>query len=216
MSMSLFRLDASILPGMSATAELADIVEAEWIAANPDEPVVRRHLGTDPLPADAWALATIGSHTPEQDRTQAQRDALALAATLAGELTDAGTVLLAVPLYNYGVSQHFKAWVDLVIARAGAGNPLLKDKPTILATARGGGYGPGTPREGWDHSTPYLRRVLADMWQADLTVVERELTLVGRVPEMDHLRDLAAEVHAQARESAKEAARKLVSTPARP
>ncbi|MGW2222714.1 hypothetical protein ACWCSD_47625, partial [Nonomuraea sp. NPDC001684] len=77
----------------------------------------------------------------------------------------------------------------------------------LQATVRGGGYAPGTPREGWDHSTPYLRRVLADMWQADLTIVERELTLAATSPGMEHLRDLAAGLHAQALTAARAAGR---------
>lgn len=209
--MSLFRLDASILPGTSASAEIADIVEAEWSAAHPGEPIVRRHLGADPLPADAWTHATIAGFTPESDRTADHREALALATTLADELQAADAVVLAVPLYNYGVSQHFKAWVDLVIAGAGATNPILKDTPTVLATVRGGGYGPGTPREGWDHSTPYLRRVLADMWQADLTVIERELTLAATTPAMQPLREQAARLHGQALDAARDAGRALAA-----
>jgi FMN-dependent NADH-azoreductase len=209
--MSLFRLDASIFPGNSASAEIADIIEAEWTAAYPGSQVARRQLGADPLPADAWALATTAGFTAEESRTAAQRDALALAATLAAELESAEAVLLAVPLYNYGVSQHFKTWADLVIAGAGAATPLLKGKPTVLATVRGGGYGPGTPREGWDHSTPYLRRVLADMWQADLTVVERELTLVGVNPALDHLTEQAAQARLDAQAAAREAAKALVT-----
>jgi FMN-dependent NADH-azoreductase len=207
--MSLFRLDASILPGNSASSELAGVIEAEWTAGRPGSPVVRRDLGRNPLPADAWALATTASFTPEEERSLAQREALALAATLAAELEDAEAVLLAVPLYNYGVSQHFKAWVDLVIAGAGAATPILKGKPTVLATVRGGGYGPGTPREGWDHSTPYLRRVLADMWEADLTVVERELTLAGVNPALDGLKDLAAKLHSDALGAAHDAGKAL-------
>lgn len=209
--MSLFRLDASILPGTSASAELADIVEAEWTAVRPDAPVVRRHLGTDPLPADAWAQAAAGGFTPEPDRTPAQRDALALAGSLVAELEAAEAVVLAVPLYNFGVSQHFKAWVDLVIAGAPLGSPVLKDKPTVLVTVRGGGYAPGTPREGWDHSTPYLKRVLADVWQADLTVIERELTLAATSPGMEHLRDLAADLHTKALIAAGEAGRETAA-----
>jgi FMN-dependent NADH-azoreductase len=208
---SLFRLDASIFPGNSASAEIADIIEAEWTAAHPGSPVVRRHLGAGPLPADAWALATTASMNPEESRTAAQREALALAATLAAELENAEAVLLAVPLYNYGVSQHFKAWVDLVIAGAGAATPLLKGKPTVLATVRGGGYGPGTPREGWDHSTPYLRRVLADMWAADLTIVERELTLVGVNPALDHLKDQGAQARDAALAAARDAGKAFVT-----
>ena len=52
--MSLFRLDASILPGTSTSVELPDLLETENRAGRPDEPVVRRVLGTDPLPAEAW------------------------------------------------------------------------------------------------------------------------------------------------------------------
>jgi FMN-dependent NADH-azoreductase len=207
--MSLFRLDASILPGNSASAEIADIVETEWTAAHPGQPVVRRQLGTDPLPADAWALATTGGFAPEPQRTPHQREALALAATLAAELQAADAALLAVPFYNFGVSQHFKAWVDLVIAGAGPTTPVLKETPTVLVTVRGGGYGPGTPREGWDHSTPYLKRVLADVWQADLTVVERELTLAATNPAMEELRDLAAQLHSEALTAGRDAGRAL-------
>ena len=209
--MSLFRLDASILPGTSASAELAGVIEAEWTAGHPGSLVVRRDLGSNPLPADAWALATTAGFAPEEQRTPAQREALALATTLAAELEDAEAVLLAVPLYNYGVSQHFKAWVDLVIAGAGAATPVLKGKPTVLVTVRGGGYGPGTPREGWDHSTPYMRRVLADMWEADLTIIERELTLAGINPAMDALKDLAATLHSDALGAARDAGKALAT-----
>ena len=209
--MSLFRLDTSIFPGTSASAELAGAIEAEWTAGRPGAQVVRRDLGSNPLPADAMALAISAGYTPEEDRTPAQLEALSLAATLATELQDAEAVLLAVPLYNYGVSQHFKTWVDLVIAATDAKHPVLAGKPTVLATVRGGSYGPGTPREGWDHSTPYLRRILADLWQADLTVIERELTLVGVVPEMDALKDLAASLHADALAAARDAGKALAA-----
>lgn len=207
--MSLFRLDASILPGSSTSAELADLFEGEWSAARPGEPVVRRHLGTDPLPAEAWALTTTARFTPEGERTPAQREALDLAAGLAAELTDADAVLLAVPLYNFGISQHVKTWIDLVAAGAGDSTGLLKGKPTVLVTVRGGGYGPGTPREGWDHSTPYLRRILGDFWQADLTVIERELTLATTTPAMESLKDLAAQLHTEALETARHTGRTL-------
>ncbi|MEV0251721.1 NAD(P)H-dependent oxidoreductase [Nocardia sp. NPDC050712] len=207
--MNLFRLDASILPGTSTSAEIADAAEAEWTAAHPGATVTRRHLGTDPLPAEAWALATTAAFTPEADRTPAQLEALALAATLAEEVQRADAAILAVPLYNFGVSQHFKTWADLVIAGAGPTTPLLKGTPTVLATSLGGGYGPGTPREGWDHSTPYLERVLGDIWQADLTVIKRELTLAATTPGMESLQDLAEQHRIEALAAASRAGRTL-------
>jgi FMN-dependent NADH-azoreductase len=215
---TLFRLDASINPGQSASRAMADIVEAEWQQAHPGDPVVRRHVGTDPLPADAWANAVMGGRTPEADRSERQRAGVALAARLAGELTGADAVLLAVPLYNFGVSQHIKTWIDLVIAAprdssgANGTGPLLAGKPTVLVTVRGGAYGAGTPRDGWDHSTGYLRRILADVWGADLTVVEREFTLVGVNPALDQFTELAAELKDAAHAAALEAGRALTAS----
>lgn len=114
--MHLFRLDASIIPGTSTSSELAGTAEAAWAAAHPEGTVTRRNLGTDPLPGDAWTHATLGAFTPEDQRSAEQRAAVALGAELAEELRSADAAIIAVPLYNWGVSQHFKTWVDLVIA----------------------------------------------------------------------------------------------------
>jgi FMN-dependent NADH-azoreductase len=210
---TLFRLDASINPGQSASRAIADIVEAEWRQAHPGDAVIRRHVGTDPLPADAWAHAVSGARIPGSDRSEGQHAGVALAVRLAGELTAADAVLLAVPLYNFGVSQHIKTWIDLVIAapRDGAAGPLLAGKPAVLVTVRGGSYGSGTPREGWDHSTGYLRRILADVWGAELTVVEREFTLVGVNPALDQFTDQATRMKAAADAAAQQAGRALIT-----
>jgi FMN-dependent NADH-azoreductase len=210
--MTLFRLDASIRVAGSASREIADLVEAEWIAAHPDDTVERRHIGVDALPADAWAHAVSAGFVPEIERTAEQKSAVALAAALVDELLAADAILLAVPLYNFGVSQHFKTWVDLIITdpRAAAGGPgLLAGRKVVLCTVRGGAYGAGTPREGWDHSTSYLRRIIGDVWGADLTVVEREFTLVGVNPALDAFTDAAASLHLGALASAREAGKAL-------
>jgi FMN-dependent NADH-azoreductase len=211
--MSLFRLDASIRIEGSASREIADIVEAEWLQSHPNDTVVRRHIGVDVLPADAWANAVSGGYLPAEERTAGQSAAIALAEELVGELLGADAVLLAVPLYNFGVSQHIKTWIDLICtdSRALSGAGLLAGKPVVLCTVRGGAYGAGTPREGWDHSTGYLRRILEDVWEADLTVVEREFTLVGVNPALDDFVDLAREMHQGALSAAREAGRALVT-----
>jgi FMN-dependent NADH-azoreductase len=210
--MTLFRLDASINPASSSSRAIADIVEAEWQAANPGDSVVRRNLGTDPLPSTAWTDALAASFAPADARTDEQRAALALAAAQAAELRSADAVLLAVPLYNFGIPQHVKAWIDVVIAGAKSSNePLLEGKPAVLVVVRGGAYGPGTPRDGWDHSTGYLRRILADVWKADLTIVEREFTLVGVNPALDEFRDLAAQLKDAAHAAAAAAGKALAA-----
>ncbi|MEV4293753.1 hypothetical protein [Microbispora rosea] len=37
------------------------------------------------------------------------------------------------------------------------GSSRLRDTAVTVVTARGGAYGPGPPREGFDFQTPYLR-----------------------------------------------------------
>ena len=140
--------------------------------------------GTDVIPATAWGDAVTAAYVPEDQRTPAQRDAVALAATLVDELVEADALLFAVPLFNFGVSQHFKSWVDLVITdpRMGPGTTTLAGKPAELVVVRGGNYRAGTPREGWDHATPWMRRILADVWGLDVTVAETDFTLVGVDP----------------------------------
>ena len=209
--MSVLRIDASIQGSHSASSELADLAESGWTAVQPGASFVRRHLGAEPLPADAWAAAIGGGFTPEDQRTPEQRDALTLAGTLADEVRNADGAILALPLYNWGVSQHVKTWIDLAVAGGTNGERLLDGKPTVVVTTRGGGYGPGAPREGWDHSTAYLRRIVGDVWGADLTVVERELTLAGVSPAMDAYIEAGALLKKAAQEAAYEAGSRAAS-----
>jgi len=209
--MSLFRLDASIFPATSASRELADLVEAEWRAAHPASPVVRRSLAADPVAATAWRDAVTGRPLPEEDRTPGQREALALATAFADELVAADALLFAVPLYNYGVSQHFKTWFDLTYTdpRTDPQGTALQGKPATLVTVLGGNYAPGTPKEGWDHSTGWLRRVLEDVWGLDLRVVQRPFTLVGVNPALDAFTEKAAELKTIAEHHARRSGREI-------
>jgi FMN-dependent NADH-azoreductase len=210
--MSLYRLDASIRVEGSHSRALADLVEQEWRNAHPDEQVIRRHVGVDPIPATAWAAAVFAGRTPAPARTDEQRAALALAATLTDELVAADALLFAVPLYNFGVSQHFKTWADMVITdpRMAAGTqPILAGKPAVLVTVRGGNYRPGTPREGWDHATGWMQRILADVWHLDLNVVQAEFTNVGVNPALDRFTELARELRHEAEGQARRHGRAL-------
>jgi FMN-dependent NADH-azoreductase len=204
--MTLFRLDSSIRRDGSVSREVADSLERAWAEQHPGDVVVRRDLGTNPLPSDAWAHAATAQYLPEDQRTPQQRAALALAAELADEILAADAAVIAAPMYNFGVSQHVKTWIDLLLTdprlMPGSGSAPLAGRPLTLIVTKGGGYGPGTPREGWDHATPYLRRIFQDVFQADLTVVECELTLADVNPAMAELRDTAAALRVQARERA--------------
>ncbi|MHC9046344.1 FMN-dependent NADH-azoreductase [Microbacterium saperdae] len=211
--MSLFRLDASILPASSASRSLADLVEAEWSASHPDSTVTRRDVAADPVPATAWTDAVTSGFVEAAQRTEGQNRARALATRFADELIDADALLFAVPLYNYGVSQHFKTWFDLAYTdeRINPTGTALQGKPATLVTVLGGNYAPGTPKDGWDHSTGWLRRVLADVWGLDLRVVQRPFTLVGVNPALDAFADTARELKENAESDARTYGREIAA-----
>ena len=212
--MTLFRLDASILPATSASRELGDLVEAEWLTAHPSSTVVRRDVAADPIVATAWRDSVTSGFTPVEELTDGQREAIALRTRLADELIDADALLFTVPLYNYGVSQHVKTWFDLAYTdpRIDPQGTALRGKPATLVTVLGGNYAPGSPREGWDHSTGWLRRVFEDVWGLELTVVHRPFTLVGVNPALDAFTDAAAELKAGAEQAAVDAGRALAAS----
>ena len=74
---------------------------------------------------------------------------------------------------------------------------------------RGGNYRAGTPREGWDHATGWMRRILDDVWHLDLNVVEADFTLVGVNPALDQFQDLARQLRREAEEQARRHGREL-------
>jgi FMN-dependent NADH-azoreductase len=87
--------------------------------------------------------------------------------------------------------------------------PVLAGKPAVLVTVHGGNYRPGSPREGWDHATGWMRRVLEDVWNLDLKVVETEFTNVGVNPALDQFEDLARQLRQEAEEQARRHGREL-------
>jgi FMN-dependent NADH-azoreductase len=91
--------------------------------------------------------------------------------------------------------------------------PATVGKPAVLVTVQGGNYSAGTPREGWDHATAWMRRILEDVWQLDLDVVTREFTLVGVNPALDQFTDLADELRVRAEEDAARHGRTLATMP---
>ncbi|WP_422770405.1 FMN-dependent NADH-azoreductase [Plantactinospora sp. WMMC1484] len=192
--MSLFRLDASIRGEQSISRAVADTAETAWTRTHPSGLITRRDLVASPVPTGTWISAVTAGFVPPEQRTEEQAKAVALAATYVDELVAADAYLLAVPLYNWGVSQHVKSWIDVLLTdprlAPGQESPV-RGRPAALIVTRGGGYGPGTPKEGWDHATPYYRRIFGDQLGLDLHVSEVELTLAEVTPAMEPLREQA-------------------------
>lgn len=165
--MKFFRLDSSLRNEGSVSRRLADAVEQQWLHQHPSATIVRRDVGAQPLPPLWPAAVSVMMSPPDQQQTPDQLAAVRLAAELVDELFEADAYLFAVPIYNWGVPQQLKHWIDMVITDSRMGAAVerpIAGRPAVLVEARGGGYSPGTPREGWDHVSPYLNHILGDLW----------------------------------------------------
>ncbi|HEX3815963.1 MAG TPA: NAD(P)H-dependent oxidoreductase [Mycobacteriales bacterium] len=188
--MTLLHVTSSIRQDGSVSREVAATFLKHWQDAHPGDTVVHRDLGTDPLPyigIDELSLALAG----DAERTPSQASAAALQQEIGDEVLAADAYLIATPLYNWTIPSRLQSWVDRLLANHGLwnGGQPLAGRPAVVITAKGGTYGPGTPREGWDHAEPYLRRILADVFGLETTFVSAELTLAGVNPAMAGLLD---------------------------
>jgi FMN-dependent NADH-azoreductase len=157
-----------------------------WQAANPDGTVTYRDLAAEPIP-HLDMVAFSANMTPAEDRTPAQRQARELAEHLVGEVLEADHIVIGMPLYNFGVPSTVKAWFDRLVVPGmtiGADGGLLGGRTLTVTAARGGGYGPGSPREGWDHRGPWLLHAFEQLGLTDVRFIHAELTLARESPAM--------------------------------
>lgn len=200
----LLHIDSSIRGDASVSRKLTARAAAAWRAAHPGGTVTYRDLGRDPLPHldTAGGLAT---RLPRDQHTPAQAASLALTERLVSEIRQADTIVLGLPLYNYGPPSSVKAWVDYLIAPglsidAQTHDGLLGGRDLVVLATRGGGYGTGAPREGWDHAEPWLPHGLA-ITGLQPHFISAELTLAEETPAMADLIPLAAKSLAAAEQA---------------
>jgi FMN-dependent NADH-azoreductase len=212
----LLRIDASLRKEGSLSRSVADTFQNAWQLAHPTGTVTVRDLGREPLPYLTWEGYT-ARLVPDAERRPEQRAAVARSAALVDELLAADAILLAVPLYNWGTPASVKTWLDYLFSDPRTRDPegLLRGRRAVLVNARGGSYQPGTPRDGWDHAEPYLRRVLAEVLGLDLLVITPELTLAEVNPALaqfiENHRASLAEAHDTAATAARELAGQLAA-----
>jgi FMN-dependent NADH-azoreductase len=150
-----------------------------------DARVVVRDLGANPPPH--LDQETIGAfYTPEADRSDAQKQKLALSDTLIDEVFAADAIVIAAPMHNFGIASSLKAWIDHVARIGRTFEPtgqgpkgLVTDRPVYVVTTRGGVYGPGTPFNHLDHLEPYLRRALNFIGVENISFIYAEGTAKG-------------------------------------
>lgn len=171
MTSTVLHIDASARRQGSTTRELTDQIVKQIAPAR----IIRRDLAT-PLPVitEDWVNANF---TPADARSSEQQELLSLSDQLVEEIKAADTIVVGLPMYNFGAPASFKIWVDL-IARAGltfeytAEGPrgLLGGKRVIVAVATGG-VPLGSPV---DHLSGFVRQIMGFVGLTDVEFVAAE------------------------------------------
>jgi FMN-dependent NADH-azoreductase len=192
----LLHIDSSVQGDASVSRRLTARAAQRWRGTHPGGAIVYRDLAVNPIP-HLDAATGAARLVPAEARTPAQETSFALSIALVDEIKNADTVLLGVPLYNFGAPSTVKAWVDHIVAPglsmdAETGGGLLGGTDFIVLASRGGGYGPGTPREGWDHSEAWLPHAVS-LTGLQPRFITAELTMADVNPAMADLKPLAAE-----------------------
>lgn len=181
---NILQINSSIHTGNGESSKLAGEFVAQLRVGNPEAKVVVRDVAKNPLPHldDARFGAFLAK--PEA-RTPGQRDIVRQSDALIDELKAADAIVIALPMYNFGVPSQFKAWVDHV-ARAGVtfkytdkgAVGLLTGKKAWVFATRGGLYA-GTAA---DSQTAYVRQFLAFVGITDVEFVYAEGLAMGEAP----------------------------------
>lgn len=168
--------DSSVSNGL--VARFVDSVRE----TNPAAHVVLRDVGANPLPH--LTQETVAAIKGEP-KTPAELEARALSDALVEELQQADLILIASPMYNFGISSTLKAWFDHVL-RAGvtfryteAGpEGLLKGRKAVVIESRAGFYseGAGTAMDGQE---PHIRTMLGFIGLDDVTWIRAEKLAFG-------------------------------------
>lgn len=179
--MNILQINASARRDGANSTRVANSVVARLQAGNPGATVTLRDLAVTPQPTlDEAAIGAL--FTPADKRSPEQAARVALDDALITEIQAHDTIVLGVPMYNFGVPVQLKSWID-AIARVGvtfrytATGPegLLKGKKVYVALARGGLYRDTAN----DSQVPYLKNVLGFLGLTDVTFIYAEGLAMG-------------------------------------
>jgi len=177
---SVLQINSSLFGETGQSSRLASEFAAALAAATGSKLVVR-DLAKDPVPhltAERFAAFT----TPVAERSLDQQRHVAESDALIEELRAADTVVLGLPMYNFGVPSTLNAYFDH-LARAGvtfrytAEGPvgLLTGKRVYVFATRGGRHA-GTAT---DTQTAYVRQFLGFIGLRDVEFIYAEGLALG-------------------------------------
>lgn len=130
----------------------------------------------DPL-RDAYVAAL---KTPAAQLTPEQQALLRASDEAVQQLQEADHIVIGIPLYNFTIPAHLKAWIDQIVRpaitvsyRDGKPVGLLENKKVYLAIASNGVYSDG-PMQPYDFADPYIRYIFSFIGITDVTTFRIE------------------------------------------
>lgn len=177
---TILRIDSSARKSGSTTRELTGELVSLLGDQIGDAQIISRDVADGlPFVDEDWVNANF---TPEEDRTDAHKEKLAFSDSLVAELKAADTIVIGLPIYNFGVPATLKAWVDM-IARArltfrytsNGPEGLLTGKKAYIAVASGG----TSAGSEIDFATSYLRHALKFVGITDVTLIDASAAAQG-------------------------------------
>ncbi|MEL1264508.1 FMN-dependent NADH-azoreductase [Pseudoxanthomonas putridarboris] len=170
--MNILHIDSSIQGEQSVSRQLSAAIVARLKELSPSASVVYRDLAREPIPQFSPAIAQ-----------GQQSDVLA---SVLDEVLQADTIVVGAPMYNFSVPSQLKSWLDALVVPGrtfryenGGVEGLLGGKRVIIASSRGGFYGPETPYAAADHQEPLLHSLLGFLGITDIDVVRAEGVRMG-------------------------------------
>jgi FMN-dependent NADH-azoreductase len=163
----------------SASRSVADTLAARFAEIYPSAKLMRRDLAAEHLPhLDAITLRAISTKDPAE--AEGLKEAARQSDQLTDELLASDLLVIATPMWNFGIPSALKAWIDLVVRpdrtfryADGGVLGLAKGKKAILVLASGGVFAEG-PWRPWDFVEPYLRQILGFIGITDVQTVRAE------------------------------------------
>ncbi|MEG6509387.1 FMN-dependent NADH-azoreductase [Methyloligella sp. 2.7D] len=176
--MKLLHVDSSILGENSVSRLLSSEIVAAERAKHPGIEVTYRDLAAKPFQhLSGLHLAAAMGAEPDASIT----DDLADGQQALEEFLAADIVVVGTPMYNFGIPSQLKAWIDrLAVAgktfRYTENGPegLAGGKQVIVASSRGGFYGPETDIAFLDHQEAYLRGIFGFFGITDVVFIRAE------------------------------------------
>ena len=205
---TLLKVDVSPRGEYSISRKLGQQFAQDWKQSHPEGKIVARDLAVQALPyVDLPWIA--GAFSAPDKHTAEHKAALKVSDELIAELQAADEILISTPMYNFNIPAALKAWIDHIVragktfrlSGAGGFEGLLTGKKATVIIASGGAYPLGTPYEGYDQETPYLRAILAFVGLTDVTFVRAGGTnkiSSGDVTKEDFLNNFKEEVSSAA------------------